>query len=121
MKRSLLQSFGYAFRGLLFAVKTERNIKLHLVAAAVAVGFGFYLGISATAWCLVVLAIGLVLAAELLNTALEKWCDAAGGGKKSEAIKNAKDISAAAVIAAVIVSVIIGVLVLLIPLIRRWW
>ena len=119
MKRPLLQSFACAFRGIYIAMATERNFKIHLVAVVIAVAIGIYLGLSAVAWCLIIFAIGLVLAAECLNTALERMCDEISGGEKSEVIRNAKDIAAGAVWLAAIAALVIGIILLIIPLIHR--
>ena len=95
--KGLLKSFGYAFEGLLTAVKTERNIKIHLIATVLVVILGLYLGLSAVQWCLVAFAIGFVLVSELFNTSIERLSNEVSGGKQSQSIKAVKDISAAAV------------------------
>jgi diacylglycerol kinase len=119
MKRPLIQSFASAFRGIFIAMATERNFKIHLVAAVIAVALGIYLGLSTVSWCLIVFAISLVLMAECMNTALERMCDYISGGEKSDVIRNAKDIAAGAVWLAAIAALIIGIIVLIIPLIHR--
>jgi diacylglycerol kinase (ATP) len=119
MKKPLYQSFGFAFRGLWTALKTERNVKIHTAAGLIAVGVGVYLGLTAIEWCLVILTIGFVLAAELFNTAMEKACDDVGEGKKSDGIKACKDISAAAVLVAAITALVIGIVVLIIPFFQK--
>jgi diacylglycerol kinase len=119
MKRPLLQSFACAFRGIYIAMATERNFKIHLVAAVIAIAIGIYLGLSALAWCLIIFAIGLVLAAECLNTAMEHMCDAISGGEKSTVIRNAKDIAAGAVWLAAIAALVIGIIILIVPLIQK--
>ena len=119
MKTPLYRSFKYAFQGFWKALKTERNLKIHTAAALAAVGLGIYLRLCAVEWGLVVLAIGLVFSAELFNTALERVCDAAGGGKLSETIKNCKDIAAAAVIVAAIAALAIGIFILIVPFFQR--
>jgi diacylglycerol kinase len=119
MKRPLLQSFANAFRGIYIAMATERNFKIHLAAVVIAAALGIYLGLSAISWCLVVLAIGMVLAAECLNTALERMCDEISGGEKSEAIRNAKDIAAGGVWLAAIAALVIGIVILIVPLIQK--
>jgi diacylglycerol kinase len=119
MKRPLLQSFACAFRGIYIAMATERNFKIHIVAAVIAVALGIYLGLSAVAWCLIAFAISLVLMAECMNTALERMCDDISGGEKSDVIRNAKDTAAGAVWLAAIAALIIGIVFLVIPLIHR--
>jgi diacylglycerol kinase (ATP) len=119
LKRPLYKSFSCAFSGLWVAIKTERNFKIHLAAMMVAVGLGIYLGLSAASWCLVVFAIGFVLAAELLNTSIERLCDEVSAGKNSEPIRHCKDMSAAGVLIAAITALIIGIIVLIVPFIQR--
>jgi diacylglycerol kinase len=119
MKKPLYKSFGYAFRGLWTALKTERNMRIHAAAGLIAVGVGIYLGLTVVEWCLVVLAIGLVLAAELFNTAMERACDDSNGGKHSEGIRACKDISAAAVLITAIAALVIGIIVLIIPFFQK--
>ncbi len=118
-KIPLYKSLGCAFRGLWFALRTERNLKIHTAALFIAVGVGIYLGLSEVEWGLIIFAIGFVFTGELFNTALEKWCDEASGNKQSEIIRNAKDISAAAALITAITAVIIGIMVLIIPLFQK--
>lgn len=119
MKRPLTRSFAFALRGLWVAIKTERNARLHLIAALAAVGTGVYLGLPAVEWGLVIFAIGSVLASELFNTAIERLCDDTSGGKKDHGIKNCKDISAAAVLLSAAAALIIGIIILIIPLFQK--
>ncbi len=117
--KGLIKSFGYAFEGLLTAIKTERNIKIHLVATVFVVILGLYLGLSAVQWCLVVFAIGSVLVSELFNTSIERLSSIIAGGKQSQSIKTVKDISAAAVFISAITALVIGIFVLFIPLVEK--
>jgi diacylglycerol kinase len=107
-------------RGIYITFKAERNFRIHTYAMILAAALGFFLNLTAVEWGLIVFAIGFVLTAELFNTALERWCDEAAGGKQSPIIRNAKDVSSAAVLVAALTALIIGVLVLFIPLIQRW-
>jgi len=119
MKTPLYKSFGYAFHGLWKALKTERNVKIHAVAALIAIGVGFYLKLCAVEWGLVIFAIGAVFSAELFNTALERICDMAGDGKVNDTVKHCKDIAAAAVIVAAIAALAIGIFILIVPFFQR--
>jgi len=118
-KKPLYKSIGYALRGFWAALKKERNLKIHMVFALVAVGVGIYLGMTAVEWGLVIFAIASVLSAELFNTAMEQICDEASGGKHSETVKNCKDISAAAVLVTAVTALVIGIIILVIPLIKK--
>lgn len=72
---SLYSSFGFAFSGIWQAIKKERNIKIHLLAATLAILAGIYFKISRTEWLVLVLIISLVLAAEVFNSAIEGICN----------------------------------------------
>jgi diacylglycerol kinase len=117
--KRLVRSFVYAFGGIYAALKSEQTLRVHALCLAATVWLGFYLGISPTSWALVVFAIGAVLSAELFNTAIERLSDEISGGKHSNGIKQAKDISAAAVLLSAIAAAIIGVLVIVMPLLQR--
>jgi undecaprenol kinase len=117
--KTLVRSFAYAFAGIHAALKSEQNLRIHALGLAVAVLLGVYLGISPASWALVVFAIGAVLSAELFNTAIERLSDEVSGGKYSRVVKEAKDMSAAAVLLSAVAAAIIGVLVLVLPLLQR--
>ncbi len=69
------KSIGYAFKGFFFLIKTEHAIISQLIIAGIFTGMGVYFGISREEWIWQILAIGMVLSAESLNTAIEKVCD----------------------------------------------
>ncbi len=115
----LVKSFAFAFRGLYIAFKSERNFKIHVAALCLVVALGLYLGLVVLEWGLIIFSIGLVLVAELLNTAIERLGDKAAGGALSQNVGNAKDISAAAVLLAALTAVSVGVIILFIPFVRR--
>ena len=115
----LAKSFACAFRGIYVAFKSERNFRIHLAAMCLAVALGFYLGLSVLEWNLIIFAIGFVLSAELFNTALERLGDEVACGRLSQMIKNAKDVSAAAVLLSALTAFTIGVLILFVPLVRK--
>lgn len=119
MKRPLYKSFLYAFRGFRAAFKAERNLKLHVISAVLAVGLGIYIGLTVVEWGLVVFAIGFMFAAELFNTAVEKLSDEVCGGKHSNGIGACKDISAAATLIAALTALVIGIVVLIIPFFQK--
>ena len=105
-----MRSFGYAFRGLKQLVIHEHNARIHLVLAVVAVLLGCWVGLSAVDWVAVVFAIGLVLAAESFNTAIEYVCNLVCP-TYDERVKKIKDIAAAAVLLCAITAAVIGVIV----------
>ena len=119
MKR-FIKSVTYALEGLFSALKTERNLRIHIVAMFIAMALGFYLNLSTTKWCIIILVTGFVLVAELFNTAMERLGDEAANGMQKKLIKKAKDIAAAGVLLSSITALIIGILLLFIPFIQRF-
>jgi diacylglycerol kinase len=117
--KGLIRGFGYALEGLWTAIKTERNIKIHLIAAVLVIILGLYLGLPSAKWCLIAFAIGFVLVSELFNTAIERLSSIVADGKQNLSVKAVKDISAAAVLISALTALVIGILVLFVPLIQR--
>lgn len=111
--KRLRYSFSHSFDGLRFALANEQNMRIHLTAAIAVVVCGFVLRISAGQWLVCLLMIGLVMAAELFNTAIEATIDLSMPQHHALA-KSAKDVAAAAVLILSIVAAIIG-LVIFIP------
>lgn len=105
-----IQSFKYAFNGLICVASTEANFQIHIAAAAAAIFLGFYLGISRTEWCLVLLCFAAVLSAEALNSAVEKLTDLVSPGRRPEA-GAVKDIAAGAVLLSAVMAAVIGGLI----------
>lgn len=96
---SFLRGFSFAGQGIWRAVATQRNMKVHLLAAVLVVTGGLVERITATDWACVALAIGLVLTAETLNTVIETLTDLCTGEYHPLA-KAAKDMAAGAVLLA---------------------
>jgi len=70
-----LRSFKFALKGMWLLMNTEDSIKAQLFVAIIITAFGFYFNISNIEWMFQFFAIGLVLVAEALNTAVEKISD----------------------------------------------
>lgn len=109
-RHGLVVAFGYAFAGLGAAWRAQPNVRIHAAIAVAVVLAGAAARLPATGWALIVLAVGLVAVAELLNTAVEAVVDLASPDDHPLA-KQAKDVAAAAVLVAVVVAVVIGALV----------
>ena len=107
---TFIRSFGYAIEGFRTAVATERNIKVQLLVGVLAVVAGVVLRIDALSWVLVLLCIGLVLFAELVNTSIEAIVDLATQDLHPLA-KRAKDIAAASVFTLSITAAAVGIIV----------
>lgn len=86
-------SFKHAFAGLVWAVRTQPNFRVHLVLSALALFLGWFLGITAVEMTIIVFTILLGLTVELVNTAIEAMTDLITKEWKQEA-KIAKDVSA---------------------------
>ena len=99
-------------------IRTQRNAWIHLTASIAVIGMGFWLGISARDWAVIVIAIAMVWTSEFINTALEAVVDLVSH-EQHELAKVSKDVGAAAVLIAAIISVIIGLLILGPPLWER--
>lgn len=104
------RSFSYAFKGLIHVLKAEHNMWIHLSATLAVIVLGAILKISRFDWLVVILCIGFVLSAEIMNTAIEKLTDKVSP-ERNEVAGLVKDISACAVLVSVITSVIAGLLV----------
>lgn len=109
-RRGWLGKFADAFRGVAVAVRGHVSFAAHLPAAAAAVALGAFLGLDATEWCLVALAIGGVLGAEALNTAIEELAKAVGS-YPHDGIRDALDVASGAVLVAVATAVVVGLII----------
>lgn len=114
-----IKSFTYAFSGWRIASKEEPNYIIHLFAALLAVSLGFYFKINTTEWLFIILAIAIVLASELFNTALEVLCDYIQP-EKHQSIKKIKDLSAGAVLITAIATMIGGLLIFIPKIIQLY-
>ncbi len=108
----LERSFKYAFQGLWYVIKTQPNMKIHLIAGTAAVVLGFLLKISGPEWLSIILVIGFVLILEVINTAIETLVDLYTEDFSFLAGVS-KDLGATAVLIMAITSVIIGCVVFL--------
>ena len=109
-KKRLVDSFRYAFFGIVEAYKGEQNLKIHTVIAVLVVIFGFVFKISYVEWLVCLVLIGLVLMAEFFNTAIEYVVDLASPEIHPLA-KLAKDTASAGVLMMAIISAIIGLII----------
>lgn len=105
-----MDSFKYALEGLFVMFKEERNARIHLIMAIGSMVGGVYFNLSLSEWIFLVFAIGLVIALELINTALENLADFVSP-ERNEKIKKVKDLAAGAVLIGAISSLIIGILI----------
>ncbi len=112
---SLLSSFRYAFAGIGYAIRTQRNFRLHLFISACVIAVGVWVQIALDQWAILAVMMALVLHAELVNTALEAIVDKASPEIHPLA-KIAKDCAAGAVLITALLAVLVGLLILAPPL-----
>jgi diacylglycerol kinase len=108
-RRTIFQSFRLALEGLQFVLKTERNMKIHLIFAFMAIVGSVALKISPIEFIFVIFSIALVLIAEVANTAFELLLDFVHGDKFHPDVKLLKDIVAGGVFIAAMNAFVIGI------------
>jgi diacylglycerol kinase (ATP) len=113
--QSRSQSFYNAFAGVWYVLRTQKNAWIHSLATLLVILFAIWLKLSVRDWAVLILAMGLVWTAELINTALEAIVDLASPHRHPLA-KIGKDVGAAAVVMAAFSSAIVGFLILGPPL-----
>ena len=106
-----MRAFRYAFDGIAYIVRTQRNARIELGIAVAVVAAAAWLGVSALEWALIALTITLVLALEWINTVVELAVTLASPERHPLA-KAAKDSAAAAVLIAALGAIAVGTLVL---------
>ncbi len=116
--RRLIARVGYALRGWVEAWKCQPNVRIQAAFVVAVTALGLYLGLSAEQWAIIVLTYGLVVATELLNSALEALTDLASPTFHPLA-RRAKDIAAGAVLLTAVAALIVGLLILGPPLLAR--
>jgi len=110
---SMLESFYLATHGIFQGLKEQRNLRIHFVLSCAVVALGVFLKVDAISWLALTLSMGMVIGAELLNTAIEHVVDLTSGGEYHPAARKAKDTAAAAVLITAIAAFAVGVIVFL--------
>lgn len=105
-------SFKAAFSGILTALKSERNLRLHFLAGAIALAMAFYFNVSINELSITLICVGCVISMELINTSIEKLCDFIHP-EKNNSIRKIKDIAAAAVLISSLISLTVGLIIYL--------
>lgn len=111
-KSNIIHSFKFAFEGIYSGIKTETNWKIGLIEAVFVILAGFYFNITKTEWIIVIILIGIVLYAELCNSAIEAIVDSFTHEQHPGA-KLAKDFSAGSVVIIIIAAAIVGAIIFL--------
>lgn len=110
-RRTLFHSFADAFRGVWDCLKMERNMRIHAVACGYVLFFASRLELSRGEWACLFLTIGAVMAAECMNTAVEKLSDFTEKHYNPR-IRVVKDLAAGAVLLSAAAAALVGVAVL---------
>ena len=116
--RSLGKSFTYAFRGVAYCVKNERNMRIHLAATVLVSYFSYFYGLSRGEYLVLLLCCGFVIAAEAFNTAIEALVNLESPAYHHYA-RIAKDVAAGAVFVAALTAAIAGAVLFFQP--ERLW
>ncbi len=116
--QSFRSTFRNARKGMRLSLKSERNIRIHLIAAAFALILAFCLNFSITKFCVLLLTISSVISSEMLNAAIEFTLDSVYHNKYSRMVGMAKDIAAGAVMLVTITSLMIGAMLFIPPILK---
>ncbi|WP_313963382.1 diacylglycerol kinase [uncultured Streptococcus sp.] len=111
--RDVISSLEFALTGIFTAFKEEKNMRSHVLSALAAIIAGLIFRISAMEWLFLLLSIFLVIAFEIMNSAVENVVDLASDYHFSMRAKNAKDMAAGAVLVVSVFAVITGLIIFL--------
>lgn len=109
---AFLRGFVYAWNGIVYTVRTQRNMRVHLALAVLAIALGIWLRISPVEFAMVFVAITLVVVSEMINTVVEACVDLATREYHPLA-QVAKDVAAGTVLLCAMLAAVIGCLVYL--------
>ncbi|MFU2203742.1 diacylglycerol kinase family protein [Streptococcus pluranimalium] len=109
--QTLTASMEFAVTGVVNAYKEERNMRKHMISALLAIIAGLVFQISALEWLFLLLSIFLVIAFEIINSAIENVVDLASDYHFSMLAKNAKDMAAGAVLVISVYALITGLII----------
>ena len=118
MESLFLRSFRWAFTGLWYTLRTQRNARIHLLAAMAVTSVGLWLRLDAIQWAVLALTIALVFFAEMINTVAEAVVDLITPDYHPLA-RVAKDVCAGAVLVTAMAAIVVGLLILGPPLLAR--
>lgn len=121
MRRFLQQrknSFGYAWQGLIIFFRNEIHARIHLVVTLIVLTLGWVVELAPMEWVAVIISIGLVVQAEIWNTAIEKLSNIVQP-ERDPRIKVVKDLAASGVLWCTVCAIVIGMIVFF-PYIAGW-
>ncbi len=109
--RTLIDSFNYAFDGIVYALKTQRNMRLHFITTVVVLTLSLYLKLTKTEIIFLLVTIAFVIVTEMINTSIEAVVDLVTQEIHPMAAV-AKNVAAGAVLVSSVLSLIVGYLIL---------
>jgi diacylglycerol kinase (ATP) len=115
---SLVISFKYAWAGITYSFRSQRNFRIHTAIAISVISLGTFLQVSSTQLAIITLTCAMVMVLELLNTAIESVVDLAVKQTYHELAKIAKDCAAGAVLLSAVAAVLVASFILLPPLLE---
>lgn len=110
--RKRIKSFSYAFAGLKVLFREEHNSWIHATATVLVVATGFLFRISYMEWIAILIVIGMVFSAEIINSSLERTADFVKA-ERDDRKRDIKDLGAAAVLVCAIIAAIVGIIIFL--------
>ena len=108
--KCLINSFKYACMGIKSAIKSERNMKIHVLATLIVIALGFFFKLEPLEWVACIFSIVIVISSEMLNTAIETIVDLVSPNINPLA-KKAKDIAAGSVLVMAIGAFLVGLII----------
>lgn len=117
-KSNFIESVGHAMDGIEYTTSHERNFRVELMIAILVTIASYFFKVSLIEWAILILTIGVVLALELINTAIERTVDLVTKDYL-ELARIAKDVAAGAVLIMSILSIVIGMVIFLPKIIER--
>lgn len=105
-----VNSARLAFRGIVLLIQTERNARIELAAACLALGLAFMLHLRPVEWCIILLSIGGVITAEAINSSIERVTNMYSTEQRQD-IADIKDIAAGAVLVIAGIAFICGIII----------
>ena len=120
-QQGLRNTFKNARKGLRLAIRAEKNIRIHFCVGILVLIIAGMLGFETANMCILLLTIGMVITAEMLNSAIEFSLDAMFHNRYSRLVGMAKDISAGAVMFITVIAILIGLLLFIPEIVYRFF
>ena len=116
--QGFFNTFRNARKGMRLSLKSEQNIRVHFAAATLAIITALFFHFSIVKFCIILLTIGAVISAEMMNSAIEFALDSIYHNRYSKMVGMAKDIAAGAVMVVSIIAILIGALLFVPPFVH---